>query len=150
MRRRSAPRSSKAAKWHLVPPISPAMIIGSPAVAQANRRGPKFKPARNAHRSVTILDARCFWSSLHGQGASVGSLAEAANDEIVTVGTVQSKNTHDRRTFCGIDNLANAQKCFAFRDRKKLRGSRIRGGGIDFFVGVAKFDVEFALERCSQ
>jgi len=74
------------------------------------------------------------------------SLAEAADDEIVTVGAIQPEDAHNGRTFCGIDNLPNAQKGLAFWNRKKFCGSRVCRGSIDFFVGVAEFDVEVPLQ----
>ena len=49
--------------------------------------------------------------------------------------------------FGGVNDLANAEKRFAFGDGEEFGGARIGDGGVDFFVGVTEFDAVFALER---
>jgi len=68
----------------------------------------------------------------------------------VAVGTVKAENVHDGFAFGGKDELANAEKGIAARDAEEFGDARIRGGGVDFFVGVAKFDFVIALENAEE
>src|SRR5260370_3904954 len=81
-----------------------------------------------------------------GQPRNSPALPEAANDEIVPVRAVEAQHVHDRPAFGGIDDLANSQQGIAAGDGENLRGSRIGGGGVNFLVCVAVFNLVIALE----
>src|SRR6266853_923292 len=76
----------------------------------------------------------------------IAALPEAANDEIVPVRAVKAQHVHDRLAFGGIDDLANSQQRIAAGDGENLRDSRIGGGRVNFFVGIAEFDFVIAFE----
>src|SRR5438132_1119191 len=74
------------------------------------------------------------------------ALPEAANNEIVPVRAVEAQHVHDRPAFGGIDYLANAQQRIAAGNSENLRDSWIGGGRVNFFVGIAEFNLVIALE----
>src|SRR5439155_3037411 len=71
---------------------------------------------------------------------------EPANDEVVTVRTIEAQHIHDRPAFGGVDNLANAQQGIAAGNGESLGDSRIGRSGVNFFIGIAEFDLVIALE----
>ena len=73
-------------------------------------------------------------------------LAVAADDEVVAVGTVKAEHVEDNDALGGVNDLADAQQGFALGNSEEFGGAGIGDGGVDFFVGVAEFDVVFALE----
>src|SRR5260370_27194707 len=81
-----------------------------------------------------------------GQPRNSPALPEAANDEIVPVRAVKAQHVHDGRPFGGIDDLANSEQRIAAGDGESLRDSRIGGGRVNFFVGIAEFDFVIAFE----
>src|SRR5258708_472498 len=82
-----------------------------------------------------------------GQPRNSPALPEAANDEIVPVRAVEAQHVDDRPACGGIDDLANAQQGIAAGDGENLRDSRIGGGGVNFLVCVAEFNLVIALEN---
>src|SRR5260370_18919163 len=82
-----------------------------------------------------------------GQPRNSPALPEAANDEIVPVRAVKAQHVHDRPAFGGIDDLANSEQRIAAGDGENLRDSRIGGGPVHFFVGLAGFAFLIALEN---
>src|SRR5258708_1382785 len=73
-----------------------------------------------------------------GQPRNSPALPEAANDEIVPVRAVKAQHVHDRPAFGGIDDLANSEQRIAAGDGENPRDSRIGGGPVNFFFGIAE------------
>jgi hypothetical protein len=73
-------------------------------------------------------------------------LSISADDEVVPIGTIKSQDIEDDYAFGGINDLADAQQRGAFWQTEKFGGAWIGGGGVDFFVGIAEFDVIIALQ----
>ena len=69
-----------------------------------------------------------------------------ADDEVVPIGTIKSQDIEDDNAFGGINYLADAQQRGAFWQTEKFGGAWIGGCGVDFFVGIAEFDVIIALQ----
>src|SRR5258708_5658279 len=82
-----------------------------------------------------------------GQPRNSPALPEAANDEIVPVRAVEAQHVHDRPAFGGIDELTNSQQGIGAGNGENLRDSRIGGGGVNFLVCVAEFNLVIALEN---
>ncbi len=87
--------------------------------------------------SLEIQCCGCFGARI----SAVGRLAEASNNKIVAIGTIQAQNVENRDSLRGVDYLPNSQNRLALGDAQKFRGPLICGSGVDFFVGIAEFYV---------
>src|ERR1700747_1541929 len=77
-------------------------------------------------------------------------LPETADHQVVTVRAVEAQHINHGFPLSGINDLTNAKQRFAPRDGKEVGNPRVRGGGINFFVGIAQLYFVIALERGEQ
>src|SRR5208283_2277122 len=83
-------------------------------------------------------------------GRESRNLAEAPNDEVVAIRSIQAEHVQNHHPLCGVDDLTDTEERFAFRRAKQFGGPRIGCGGVHFLVCVSKLNVIVALQQSEQ
>lgn len=64
----------------------------------------------------------------------------------MTIRAIEAEEVENDCSLFGVNDLPDAQERFATGHFEQFRGSRIRSGGIDLFIGISQFHVVLLLQ----